>query len=252
MITLAHISDLHIDGGARARERVERVMAYIDAVADSLDALVVTGDLAEHGALGELEEARALLSGRLPAATCPGNHDVVEGRSAFRRVMLGEPGGEDPVNAVHRVDGGAVVMCDSTVPGEGGGLLSEETLEWLEDTLADLRTTPVVLGFHHQPARLHAPYVDALAMQGADRLAFLLERHPQVAGLLCGHAHTAAATAFAQRPLLVAPATAGVLPLPWEDAHRVTDAQPPALAFHILDDDGRMTTHFRTAPPQED
>ncbi|QBI54277.1 metallophosphoesterase [Streptomonospora litoralis] len=254
MITLAHISDLHVDGGSRARERVEQVMAYLDAVADSVDALVVTGDLTENGTVGELEEARALLSGRLPAVICPGNHDVVEGRAPFRRVMLGSEGGEKgdpgeaPVNAVHRADGGAVVLCDSTVPSEDGGLLSEETLDWLEDTLADLRQTPVVLGFHHHPVKLHTPYVDHIAMQGADRLSVLLARHPQVAGLLCGHAHTAAATAFAQRPLLVAPGTVSVAPLPWEDAEQVYAAHPPALAFHILDDEGRMTTHFRTAP----
>ncbi|KIH98415.1 hypothetical protein LP52_13340 [Streptomonospora alba] len=255
MLTLAHISDLHIDGGARARERVERVAAYLDGIADALDALVVAGDLTEHGTVAQLEEVRALLAGRLPVMVCPGNHDVVDGRAPFRRVMLGETGpqerGEAPVNAVYRLDGGAVVVCDSTVPGEGGGLLSEETLAWLEDTLDGLGRTPVVLGLHHHPAPLHLPSVDPIALQEPDRLAALLSRHPQVAGLLCGHAHTPAATSFARRPLLVAPGTVSVLPLPWEDAHRVTEAQPPAMAFHILDDQGRMTTHYRTVPPQE-
>ncbi|GAA4936348.1 metallophosphoesterase [Streptomonospora halophila] len=251
MITLAHISDLHIDGGARSRERVEQVMAYLNGIAGSLDALVVTGDLTEHGAVGELEEARALLSGRLSVVSCPGNHDVGEGRAAFRRVVLGEKAaGEAPVNAVHRTGGGAVVLCDSTVPGEAGGLLSEETLEWLEETLTGLRGTPVVLGFHHPPVPLHVPYVDGIAMQGPDRLAVLLSRHPQVAGLLCGHAHTPAATAFAQRPLLVAPGTVGTSPLPWEDARSAYETHPPAVAFHVLDNAGRMTTHYRTAPRQ--
>ncbi|MET0492684.1 MAG: hypothetical protein ABW000_06080 [Actinoplanes sp.] len=37
------------------------------------------------------------------------------------------------------------------------------------------------------------------------RLAALIAAHPQVAAVLTGHAHTAAASTFAERPLLVAP-----------------------------------------------
>lgn len=251
MLTLAHISDLHIDGTARANARVQHVMDYIDSAAASVDALVVTGDLTENGTRGELEEVRALLAGRLPVITCPGNHDTATGRAPYRQVMLGDAPSETPVNTVHRLSGGAVVLCDSAIPGSPGGRLAEETLQWLEQTLAELAPAPVVLGLHHHPVRLHTPYVDHIGLQEPDRLAALLERHPHVVGLLCGHAHTPAFTTFAQRPLAVAPGTVSVAPLPWEDAGTVRAAHPPALAFHILDD-GRMTTHIRTVPTAAD
>ncbi|MBV2366765.1 metallophosphoesterase [Streptomonospora nanhaiensis] len=253
MFTLAHISDLHVDGGPRARERVGRVMAYLDAFAGTLDAVVATGDLTDHGTPEELEEARALLSGRLPVLTCPGNHDVPkEGRAPYRRVLLGgapQPHNvEAPLNTVHRTGRGTVVLVDGTLPGEGGGRLAPETLEWLEAVLAESAGVPVVLALHHPPVPLHMPAVDGIGLANAADLAAVLERHPQVAALLCGHAHTPAATLFAGRPLLAAPATVWTAPLPWEDAERVYAAHPPMVAFHVVGDDGRVTSHFRVVP----
>jgi hypothetical protein len=66
--------------------------------------------------------------------------------------------------------------------------------------------------------------------------------------LLCGHAHTAAATTFAGLPLLVAPGVVSTSVLPFESDAIVDLEQPPMLAFHVLHDDRRLTTHYRVAP----
>jgi 3',5'-cyclic-AMP phosphodiesterase len=76
----------------------------------------------------------------------------------------------------------------------------------------------------------------------------VLDRHPRVVAVLCGHAHTAAASTFAGRPLLVAPGVVSTLRLPWENADTMDRTMPPALAFHILDEAGRLTTHYRMLP----
>jgi 3',5'-cyclic-AMP phosphodiesterase len=144
-------------------------------------------------------------------------------------------------------------MCDSSIPGRDDGRLDDETLTWLEGVLTDTPPgTPVFVVFHHPPVVLHAPYVDAIRQFGADRLAGLIARHPDVAAVLCGHAHTPAATTFAGRPLLVAPGVVSTVRLPWETGTWGTDTDglvdhdlPPALAFHVLDDEGRLTTHYR-------
>lgn len=50
-----------------------------------------------------------------------------------------------------------------------------------------------------------------------------ITRHPNVAAILCGHAHTPAAATFAGRPLLVAPGvTSTVRPL-WETGDGTDD-----------------------------
>jgi Icc-related predicted phosphoesterase len=63
--------------------------------------------------------------------------------------------------------------------------------------------------------------------------------------VLCGHAHTGAATTFAGRPLIVAPGVVSQSVLPVEGNHVVDYDLPPAIALHVVDDRG-LVTHFRS------
>ncbi|WP_328738751.1 metallophosphoesterase [Streptomyces erythrochromogenes] len=248
MIVIAHLSDLHLDGGRRAADRTRAVMEYLDGLPHDLDAVLVSGDIADHGEDAEYAEAAKLLRSRHPLVVCPGNHDE---RAAFSRGLLGEETGSVlPVDQVLRGDGFVLAVCDSSVPGAHHGFLEESTLAWLDGVLADTpRDTPVLVAFHHPPAELHTPYVDEIRQFGEERLAALVDRHPHLTAFLCGHAHTAAATTFAGRPLLVAPGVVSTLRLPWEgrtgSSEHVHLDEPPAVAFHVLGDDGRLTTHYR-------
>jgi 3',5'-cyclic AMP phosphodiesterase CpdA len=258
-IVIAHVSDVHIDldgqdtpEGVRSIRRTRAVLDYLEDLPYDLDAVVVTGDIADHGEPAEYEAARELLAIRHPTLVCPGNHDE---RAAFRHHFLRtEVAGSSevaPINQVLRLDGAVIAACDSSVPGKSEGYLDAETLDWLETVLRRTEPdVPVLVAFHHQPQPLHIPFMDAMRQFGADRLAALGSQYPNIAGYLCGHAHTAAATVFADRPLLVAPGVVSTLRLPWEQATSGNDFvhlhHPPALAFHVLDEDRRLTTHFRT------
>ncbi|MFF1355550.1 metallophosphoesterase [Streptomyces sp. NPDC058297] len=273
MLVLAQISDLHLDGTPRATERARRVIDHLRALPGPLDALLVTGDIADHGAESEYEEAAELLglhAGELlegelhdggphqggprdgdrplpalpfPVLTCPGNHDR---REPYRKVLLREPAGPGPVNRAHRVGGAVVLMCDSSIPGADEGRLDEESYGWLEDTLDGLDgESPVLLAFHHPPVALHHPLPDAYQLAQPRALAALLERRPEIAGIIAGHAHTPAATVFAGRPLVIGPGVTWTLRLPWEGEGAADRDAPVGLAFHILDDEQRLTTHFR-------
>ncbi|MER6580251.1 metallophosphoesterase [Nonomuraea sp. NPDC001023] len=248
MLVIAHLSDIHLGGSDRSVERADAVMRYLDALPYDLDAVLVTGDIADHGLPEEYEQARKLLTSRHPVLVCPGNHDVREG---FRRVLLGEPAASGPVNRVHRTGGAVYVLCDSSVPGRADGHLDGETLSWLDGVLGAERGLPLFVAFHHPPATLHSP-VDTIMLQAPERLAALLAGHPHVTAVLVGHAHTAAATTFAGRPLLAAPGVVSTLRLPWEGATTLAGCAdyelPPGLVFHVLDDDGRITTHHRVVP----
>ncbi|MFG2000843.1 metallophosphoesterase [Spirillospora sp. NPDC048911] len=242
---IAHLSDVHIDDDPRSADRTQAVMSYLDALPYELDAVVVTGDIADHGLPAEYERARELLTTRHPTLICPGNHDE---RAAFRQHLLGQPPAAEPINQIHRAQRFVLALCDSSVPGKDHGELTDETMDWLEYVLAGTPgDTPVLVGFHHPPVALHVPYVDGIRLFGEERLAALAERHPRLVAFLTGHAHTAAATTFAGRPLLVAPGVVSTIRLPWEGGDDLVHLdQPPALAFHVLDDEGRLTTHFRT------
>ncbi|MER7505246.1 metallophosphoesterase [Nonomuraea pusilla] len=248
MIVIAHVSDLHIGATERAAPRAAAVLRYLDALPHDLDAVLVTGDIADHGSAAEYEEAAKLLASRHPVFVCPGNHDV---REEFRRVLRGEEPAPGPVNQVYRTAKAVYALCDSSVPGEAAGRLDGETLDWLGEVL-DGSDLPVFVAFHHPPAPLHSPVLDGIMLRDDGRLAELVAGHGNVAAVLVGHAHTAAATTFAGRPLLVAPGVVSALLLPWEmgpSGRGCLDHDlPPALAFHVLDDGGRMTTHYRVVP----
>ncbi|MEZ0070599.1 Icc protein [Streptacidiphilus sp. MAP12-20] len=252
MIVIAHLSDIHIDaGGGRAERRstarTRAVMEYLEQLPYDLDAVLVTGDIADHATPEEYARARKLLTSRHPVLSCPGNHDA---RRPFREGLLGEAPSDGPVNQTLETDRFVIALCDSSVPGEHHGLLEDETLAWLDEVLTRApREVPVLVGFHHPPVTVQSDYTDSIRQIGEDRLAAVAERHPHLLAFLCGHVHAPAATTFAGRPLLIAPGVVSTLRLPWENGPGRTSAVleevPPGLLFHVIDDEGRLTTHYR-------
>ncbi len=253
MFAFAQISDIHIgqdrerDGGSRARERTERVLSYLAALPGSLDAVLLTGDIADHGEEAEYALAAKLFAeyGVLPLI-CPGNHDV---RGPYRAELLGgDVSDRSPVNQAHQLLGATFLMCDSSVPGRGHGYLDDATLAWLDQALAGApRDKPAFVCFHHPPVPLHGQYVDPIRQFGEERLAEVVGRHAHVAGLLCGHSHTPAVTTFAGLPLVAAPGVVSTLKMPWEgeESGPIDYDLPPMIAYHVYDDERRLTTHFR-------
>jgi 3',5'-cyclic AMP phosphodiesterase CpdA len=241
MIVFAQLSDTHLDGGQPRADRVRAVMACLAGGRAPLDAVLVTGDVADHGLPGEYEQARSLLTGPWPVLVCPGNHDE---RAAFRRVLLGGEG-DQPVNQVHRMPGAVFVLCDSTIPGRDDGYLADGTLAWVDTELGADPVTPAFVVLHHQPVPLHSEAADVIRLSGEDRLAAVIGRHPQVVAVLCGHVHSAAAATFAGRPLRAAPGVVSTGVLPWEERDSADLTAPPAVAYHVLGDDGHLTTHYR-------
>lgn len=259
MIVIAQLSDLHIDSGHRSKARTRAVMRYLDELPHDLDAIAVTGDIADHGAPEEYAAARELLVSRHPVLVCPGNHDV---RGPFRRVLLGGSDGSGseaeaeaeaapaPVNQVLETERFTLALCDSSVPGEHHGRIDDATLAWLDGVLGRaLPGVPALVGFHHPPVVVHNSFVDHIRQVDEERLTALADRHPNLLAFLAGHAHTPAATVFAGRPLLVAPGVVSTLRLPWEHGpgreSAVHEELPPALLFHVIGEDGRLTTHYR-------
>ena len=246
MILVAHLTDLHFGGPSEARPRADRVLDHVLALDVAPDLLLVTGDVADHGGVEEYDEARAVLS-RWPGALLvgTGNHDV---RDAFARGLLGREA-DGPLDQVLDLPAARFLMLDSLVSAPPGkrvdpGELTDESLAWLDDELAaDPR--PAFVCLHHPPVELGVSLMDPIRLRSPERLAAVLEKHPHHIATLVGHAHTQGASTFAGRPLLIGGGVASTVPLDAEPLPRVWESGPPTIAFHVLHDDGRLTTHWR-------
>src|SRR5689334_21402659 len=58
VIVIGHLSDIHIDAGARSVHRAGRVTRYLADLPVPVDVVLATGDLADHGTAAEYEGVR--------------------------------------------------------------------------------------------------------------------------------------------------------------------------------------------------
>ncbi|MEU8897986.1 metallophosphoesterase [Nocardia sp. NPDC048505] len=254
MILVAQVSDTHFDLGARNAERAQRVMGFLGALRHRPNAVLCTGDVTDSGRPQQYAQAAATLRSEIPLHFLPGNHDD---RGAFRTGLLGEPAATTPINQVAWITDGTsaagvtVALLDSSIPGEAGGRIAPETYDWLAEVLRGApEQHPILLALHHPPAPLFSPVVDVIALADPDPLAEIVANDDRILAVLTGHAHSAAVTTFAGKPLLTAPSTASVLGGEWElelPDHVMDYAPDPAIALHVIEN-GRITTHFRPVP----
>ena len=246
-ILIAHVSDTHFGGPPDARARAEAVLSHLVRLDPLPDVLLVSGDVADHGLPAEYAEARAVLdTWPGPKLVGTGNHDV---REAFARGLLDVEIVPGPLVQVLESADFRMLMLDSLVPARDGrridhGELSPMQLEWLDEQL-DRDDKPAFVSLHHPPVDLGLGLMAPILLKEPEPLELVIMKHSQVVATLVGHAHTACATTFAGRPLLVGGGCASTVPLDDEPLPVVWEAAPPTLAFHLLHDDGRLTTHWR-------
>lgn len=244
---LAQLSDPHIGADWGEGDPVARLAAAIDAVRamrPTPDAVLVSGDLAEHAADVEYEQVRELLARlQAPLYVLAGNHDD---RRALHRHFGVPGGGGEPVQ--YSVDLGPfrLVVLDTTRPGEDPGALDAARLDWLDAELAQARKLPTLIAMHHPPLVTGVPAWDELGLPAADRraLAAVIERHGQVRRLTAGHVHRLITADLAGRPVLTVPSTLIQARLNI-GSHEIELAREPAgFALHAMVD-GELVSHVQ-------
>jgi Icc protein len=244
---LAQLSDPHLGADWGEGDPVARFAAVIDAVRamrPTSDAVLVSGDLAEHATDEEYKQARELL-GRLeaPLYVLPGNHD--DRRGLHRH--FGVPGADgEPVQYAVDLGPFRLVVLDTTRPGEDPGALDADRLEWLDAELTRTPGLPTLIAMHHPPLVTGVPAWDELGLPAADRraLARVIARHPQVRRLAAGHVHRLITADLAGRPVLTVPSTLIQTRLNI-GAHEIELAREPAgFALHTMVD-GELISHVQ-------
>jgi 3',5'-cyclic-AMP phosphodiesterase len=243
---LVQLSDPHIGADWADADSVAGLAAAVAAVRAlpfQPDAVLVSGDLADHATDGEYEKVRELLEPLDgPLHVLPGNHDD---RGALHR-HFGVPGADGEL-VQYAVDLGALrlVVLDTTIPGEDPGSLDAERLAWLDATLAAEPDALTLLAMHHPPIRTGIPVWDDLGLPDADRLALagVLERHPQVRRLVGGHVHRPMTAELAGRTVVTVPSTYVQARLNFNaDAIELAN-EPAGFGVHAVID-GELISHL--------
>lgn len=252
---IAQITDLHARPRGLPAYRVSETNSLIERAVDALlalrprpDVVLVTGDLTDCGLPEEYEALRPVLA-RLPMPVylVPGNHDR---REALREAFADWPG----VTAHPRfvqcvVEDFAVrlIGLDTLVPGQSHGALCPERLGFLEDALGRDRTRPAVVFLHHPPFACGLRHMDRIRLlDGAEELAAILRRNPQVERVLCGHHHRTITTRFGGTLAMIVPGVAHQVQLDLAETDESEGAlvfEPPAYALHRYTPEEGMASH---------
>ncbi|GAA0456842.1 phosphohydrolase [Actinoplanes capillaceus] len=210
-VRILHLSDTHLTGepgpnrtGVDPRESLRRILHDCRQI-PGLDAVVLTGDIADDGTPEAYTDARAIVAeftGHLgiPALFTTGNHDE---RAAFTKILgtghLGPDGHPLPADhldsptgeraATTTIAGHRIVTLDSLIPGKGSGQISTTQLDWLAGVLATPAPKGTILAFHHPPIAVPGVAVQHhLGLRDPAALATVITG-TDVRLILCGHFH---------------------------------------------------------------
>jgi 3',5'-cyclic AMP phosphodiesterase CpdA len=245
---LVQLSDPHIGATWADGDPVAGLAAVVESVRrlpDAPDAVLMSGDLADHADDAEYEIVHEWLAQLgAPFYVLPGNHDD---RDTLRR-HFDLPGATGtPVQ--YAVDLGPLrlAVLDSQRPGEDRGELDSDRLSWLDAELAEEPDRVTVVALHHPPLATGVALWDEMGLPAADRRALgdVLKRHPQVRRVIAGHAHRTVTAELAGRAVLAVPSTYAQSRLNFNaEEIEVSAAEPAGFAVHALLD-GELASHVQ-------
>ena len=240
-VLLVQLTDSHLfanaDGqllGMPTRDSLQRVIDLVRAEQPQLAMLLVTGDISQDGSPASYGQFRAMSATlAAPARWIAGNHD-------HWPVIRSLCGDSDLLEPVVDIGGWRITMLDSTVAGVVAGYLSEQQLELLEDSLRQAPERYHLVCLHHHPVNIACRWMDAIGLRNADQLFAVLDRFPQVRGLLWGHIHQEIDRMRGNLRLLASPSTC-IQFTPNSDDFQV-DGSAPGYRWLRLHTDGSLDT----------
>jgi 3',5'-cyclic-AMP phosphodiesterase len=253
---LCQISDMHIvPAGMLAYGRVdtaamlERCVRKILSLPRQPDAVVATGDLTDHGSADEYALLAELLAPLpMPVYLVAGNHDD---RGALQRAFPQHAylAGDDPF-IQYAVDDFEVrlLVLDTTIPGEPGGALCAQRLQWLDRALRASQC-PTIVAQHHPPLATGLTMMDEMGLADPAGEESVIAHHPQVQCVIGGHYHRTAQARFAGTVASICPSTAHQLALNLTPNAAIAFAlEPPGFQLHLWNG-SRIVTH--TVPVED-
>jgi len=240
-LRLVQITDTHLfgeeSGDLRGVATLPSLLAVLDAAAADIgaaDAVLVTGDVVQDDPRGYAHLHAAMRHLKKPVLCIPGNHDdLVQMRASLR-------GGPFQVGGWLDMSDWRLVMLDSVVPGRAGGRLSDAELESLDRTLTAAGRRHALVSLHHHPVAMSSDWLDQVGLENHAEFFAVIDRHPNVRGIVWGHVHQNFDAMRGAVRLLSTPSTCAQFK-PGADRFAV-DTRPPGYRILELGADGAIRT----------
>ena len=241
-ISVLQITDTHLyassDGcllGLNTEQSLEAVTAEARLRHLPADLVLATGDLVHDGSAAAYQRTFSHLGSLgIPVYCLPGNHDEA--------VALQDNIGNGLIRYTdHAVHGNwHFILLDSSRPGSEGGHLDPALLETLETRLLAAPDTHTLVCLHHQPVLMGSRWLDTMAVDNPDDFFAIIDRHPQVHGILWGHVHQEFDRMRNAVRLLSTPSTC-IQFMPGSTEFALDDTAP-GYRWLTLHEDGRIET----------
>lgn len=187
-----HLSDLHLCSspeaiiyGVNPYENLQKAIEKIQAIKDSIDLCVITGDISNDGSEESYELAdKALSVLPFPVYVTNGNHDDYHNLMEHRHEKLTY----EPKISQQGID---FLFLNSVAIAEDGrnrskGLLCDEELDMVK-RVKD-RSNPTIIIMHH-PVLISDSWMDRRILINRKDLISIVTSIPQIVAVLSGHNH---------------------------------------------------------------
>jgi Icc protein len=221
--------------GLNPEQTLRAVLDHARQTGGTPDLALATGDLVHDGSDQGYQRLHGILQGLgVPVYALPGNHDE---SATFGRRFLGD---EIRAGKSARYDRWQIVLLDSTIPASDAGHVSAMELETLQSCLEKHPNHYTLICLHHPPVPIGSRWLDVMAVDNPEPFFRLVDRYPNVRGILWGHVHQEFDRMRNQVLLMATPSTCFQFK-PHSEGFAV-DLKPPGYRWLALCRDGEILT----------
>jgi len=240
-VNLLQLTDCHLFSSVDAKLLGLATEASLQAVVEDVqkqmefDCILATGDISQDSSVEAYSRfSDYLLKLKKPSFWIPGNHDdpkqmenSLQGKNIYphKRII---------------VNRWQIILLDSSLKNKVHGFLSEQTLDFLHQSLADKPDLNALIVLHHHPYKVGSRWLDSIGLRNSAEFMALLALHQQVKGVLWGHVHQQFDKTISGVRLMSTPSTCVQFEPGSEDFE--AGRQAPGYRWLTLKPDGRIET----------
>jgi 3',5'-cyclic-AMP phosphodiesterase len=252
-VIIAQISDMHLrSDGILLKQKVD-TDAALNAAIDHInswdrapDIVIATGDLVQKAVRQDYGNFRSKLDRlKAPYYVITGNHDD----RALMRDIFADHGylPQEGTFLQYVIDDYPLrlIALDTLIEGENGGEICGTRRAWLADRLAEAPDKPTFIFMHHPPFLTGVDFLDRHAFKNAEALETLIQQHPQIVWIACGHLHRHIQVRWAGTVASIAPSVAYQLPMALApDASKGFSLEPSGCPVYVWKPETGLVAHM--------